>query len=678
MDTGRKAGLVYEFGPFRLDASEHQLLRGREVVPLSLKVFETLLVLVENSGHVLGKEELIRAVWPDSFVEDSSLTQNISLLRKALWEGAGEHFIETVPKRGYRFVAPVRRRDLGADDELTEELDIRERSATEVADEGVKEVAEEKTDKPTSEIPEVRRHDSQPQATRLPVRWRLAIACLTLLLVIPAVVYLWKTGAARSSLPMSIDNDRGIGSLAILPLKPLGHEINDEYLGLGMADALIVKLGGFRQLRVIPTSTIFKYTGVEYDALAVGRELGVEAVLDGTVQRAGDRFRVSVMLTRVNDGRTLWSEKFDGQFADIFALQDSISQRVAEALSLRLSGEERRLLVKQQAGNLEAYQSYLMGLYFWNKRTKDGLRRAIEFFRQAVELDPNYAAAFAGLADSYNLTAYHGYDASPSESYSKAKALATKALEIDNTLAEAYATLGMISLIEEKNPRRAEELYRRALELSPNYGTAHVRYSWLSLQLGDLERALQEMKMGQALDPVSPLTNGALGLMFYYRHNYDEAIKFSRKALELEPRSFPAQYTISLSYDQKGMFEEAAGEAEKLSAMAAADSETSDAFEVLGHVYARAGRKDEARKFLARLQKMQRKNPGGLVYLNLVMLYEALGEREAALRMLKEALDAGAVLPMTFRFDPRSEPLRSDTRYQELIRAPHTKDGGPS
>jgi DNA-binding winged helix-turn-helix (wHTH) protein/TolB-like protein len=326
----KNAARSYEFGPFRLDVSEHRLLHGPEIVPLGPKVFETLLVLIEHNGHVLQKSELMMKLWPDSFVEESSLTQNISLLRKALSEAGEQSFIETVPKLGYRFVAPV--------------------TVVEINGDKVNEVSR-----------------SETPAHRLSLNLMLSSGATLLLLTIVIVigaVYLWRTKTTST-----LSSAERIRSLAVLPLKPLAGSGNDEYLGLGVADALIVKLSNFEQLNVRPTSSIIKYAGHEFDSQSAGKDLGVDAVLDGTIQHVGERVRVTVVLLSVRDGKAIWSGKFDEKYTDIFALQDSVSEKLASVLQLQLATEKQAQLNKHFTENAEAYGDYAMGLYFWNKRT---------------------------------------------------------------------------------------------------------------------------------------------------------------------------------------------------------------------------------------------------------------------------------------------------------------------
>jgi DNA-binding winged helix-turn-helix (wHTH) protein/TolB-like protein/Tfp pilus assembly protein PilF len=667
MIMSMKSGRLYKFDSFCLDASEHQLLNNREVVPLTPKVFETLLVLVENSGHIVKKEELITAVWPDSFVEESSLTQNISLIRKALGEVNGsQQFIETVPKRGYRFIAPV---EMLSSDEVatTGELTIRERSATKVIIENIEEVDGEKEEGITGESLVILPTGHPYQERLRSKHWNLALGA-ALLLGLASAVFLWRAGTGKDSSPAVPSSLNGIHSVAILPLKPLGNESTDEHLGLGMADALIVKLSGFRQLNVLPTSTVYRYAEGDQDALAVGRSLGVEAVLVGTVQHEGERIRVTMMLLNVSDGHTLWSDKFDERSTDIFTLQDSISERVAEALSLRLSLDDEKLLTKRFTDNLEAYQSYLTGIYFKNKRTKDGLFKAVEYFQQAVARDPNYALAYAAMADCYNLIAYYGYSTQPrEETYRQAKTMAGKALEIDNMLAETYSTLGMISIDFDGEFEKGSQLLQKSLTLNPNCVEAQIRYAWFSLGQREFQRALQGMKKAQELDPVSPLTNGALGQMLYLQGNYDEAIKFSSKALDLEPSNFIVHSVLALSYEQKGMYQAAIEEVKKAKEASQSTSEMSYTVGVLGYIYATMNRKQEALKILAELQQMKKVNPDSVSSFESALIYEALGEREKAVELLSLVYENEPLIPMTYTFDPRMESLRADPRFKELM-----------
>src|SRR5205085_450283 len=453
----KQVAYFYDFGPFRLDVAERLLMRNTEVVSLTPKVFDTLLVLVEAGGHLVEKGELLSTLWPDSYVEESSLAQNISLLRKALGEGPGEHqFIQTVPKRGYRFIADVRKVPSNG----TNEQVLHERTHTQILIEEV----DDRTDEPHTAI--------NIKPLRFPAAraqsWRryVLLACAVLIMTAAGAYYLHmrarnNTGAAQ------------IKSIAVLPFKTIGAQETDEQLGLGMADAIIIKLETLQQPVTLPTSSVFKFTERGQDPFSVGRQLGVDAILDGTVQRAGERVRVTAQLINVKDGRTLWAGKFDEQYSNIFALQDSISEQLASALIPRLTSDDRERLAKRQTQNPEAYQDYLTGIYFWNKRSKEGLTKAIGYFQQAINKDPNYALAYAALADCYCLDMNYNYNIVPPQESNKAQAVAArKAIALDDTLAEAHAALAAV-LINERDRAGAYREYQRALELNPNYAVAH-------------------------------------------------------------------------------------------------------------------------------------------------------------------------------------------------------------
>ncbi|PYS51164.1 MAG: hypothetical protein DMF68_05200 [Acidobacteria bacterium] len=654
-----KRATFYEFGPFRLDASEHMLLRSEQPIPLSPKVFETLLVLVEHGGHVLCKDELMKMLWPDSFVEESSLTQNISLLRKALGESEEQKFIETVPKCGYRFVAPVRIVNAKpSDSSIAVKVSGKEYPADKIAVEELKESEDREESNSESQA-----HLSLPiLSTHKPQHPALVFLSLVLLLSVAGGAYLWKGKPDAGGRSAGSFNE--IRSMAILPFKQVGDESGSNgYLGLSMADALIVKLSGFQHLSILPTSTVFRYVGRERNAVETGKELGVEAVLDGMIQRVGDRVRVTMILVGVSDGRTLWSGKFDARFTDIFSLQDSISEQVAATINTHTTDEERQQIAKRSADNIEAYQSYMMGLYFANKRTKEGLVKSVEFFQQAIQQDPKYARAYAGLADSEYLIAYYRFGSSTrQEGFNEAKRLASKALALDSMLGEAYATLAVM----EPNEEKCAELFRKAIDLSPSNVVAHVRYGWFLFRPGSLDKALQEMKRAQALDPVSPLTNCALAQMLYGQHNYDEAIGFARRALELEPDLFMAHSLLADIYEEKGMLKETQDEIDDARKWAEDDSNVGDLLEEDGRVAAFAGRKADALKTIDKLREMYRTKPDGVLPINIALVYDALGEREEALKWLGEQFEKNGGLPLIYRFDPRLDALRSDPAFVEL------------
>ena len=584
----------FEFGPFRLDLSERLLMRNDKAVQLSPKVFETLAFLVENSGHILEKDELIKQLWPDTFVEESSLAQNIFQLRRALKEGGSSRkYIETVPKRGYRFSADVRE-------------------------------------------------------------------------IVPG------DGGAVSSYSMngylSAEEETGLAvkSLAVLPFKSLGENGKaEEYLGLGMADATIIKLSRLRQLLVVPTSTVLKYVGCRNGVESVNRKLGVDAILEGTIQRANERVRVTVQLISLNEGKMLWSAKFDEQFVDIFALQDSISEQVVGALALRLNAAERRHLRKRYTENTEAYQEYLLGLFFWNKKSKEGLCKAVECFQRAIKKDAGYALAYAGLADSYFWMAYSEFDSLNREKYfEKSRSNALRSLELDPFVAEAHAALATVKVKHDRDTIGAENSFERALAANPNCAMAYSRYTYFLAAMGRLGESLQKIRRAQELDPLSPDANASLAYILYFARDYDEAIRYSHRALMLQPDFLDALLLLGLSYEQKGMIDESIIQFTRAKE---ANADSTEPLELLGHAFAIAGLGDEARRVLSELQSSETQN--SIHPYNVALIHAALGQSKQAFEWLAKPYLNWTERERMLRFDPRMDRLRKDSRFPPVFQA---------
>ncbi|HVF86334.1 MAG TPA: tetratricopeptide repeat protein, partial [Pyrinomonadaceae bacterium] len=606
-----------------------------------------------------------KQVWPDTFVEESNLSRNIYLLRKALGEESEEvRYIETVPRRGYRFVAAVR--------EMPDEGDtvlIRQRTRARVF---IEEEIPEGGARPIPSAPAAAdgpagatRPALAPASRRRTVGYLVASAAV---LCVALLSYLWFSGrGAKNDVAGGVTAPE---SIAVLPFRPLGAEGNDDLLGLGMADATIIKLSSLQKLRVMPTSTVYDYTGrAANDPLAAGRELGVETVLGGTVQRAGERVRVTLQLLSVTDGRTLWTGKFDERFTDIFTLQDSISEQVAVALALKLSGGEWERLSKHQTRNTEAYQAYLMGIYHWNKRTKESLHKAVEYFQRAIDGDATYALAYGTMADAYALLALN-HESDPDrrkEFWERAKAAASKAIELDPSTAEAYTALAMVKSSYERDWMGAAEAHRHALSLNPSYATGHVRYAWFLINNGRLEEGVSEMRRAQELDPLSPITNAALCNVLYYSRQYDDSIRYCRRAIEVEPENNIAHFNLGESYALKGMYQEAIASFQKARELrfdSTTYRDSTNTLEATGVAYAMAGRETEARRVLAELDKLARSKE--ISDANVAIIYSALGEQDRAFQRLEKS--SADKLPRAFlRYDPMLDSLRSDPRFAEYL-----------
>ncbi len=632
----------YEFGPFRLSVTDRLLMRSDQVVPLTPKLVDTLLVLVENSERVVTKDKLMETLWPDSFVEESSLSQNISLLRKALGEnGAAPQFIETIPKRGYRFIANVR--EIAGGNGSGAELVLHERTSTQLVIE-----EDEVSDSPDQT------HPAQAIAPRLfsqrsNSQWRVALIAGVALLLSAALVWAYRHRTANAAYAPK--------SIAVLPFKTIGPRAETELMGLGMADALIIKLSRLEGISVLPTSAVFRYSTREKDALSIARDLGVEAVLDGTVQREGDRIRVTAQLIKASDGTTIWSDKFDDSYTDLFALEDSISAKMTEAVGKRL-GDARVTTASRCSTNPEAQISYLTGLYFWNRRTKENLSKAIDYFERAVQKDPNFAVAHALLADSYYLGSQDTYELySRDESLKRAKASVTRALELDDSLAEAHTVKAAV-LWNEMNFTEADHEFRRALELNPNYAVGHLRYGYFLFGAEKLDQALNETRQAQNLDPVSPVTNSAHAFMLTMARDFDASIAFNKKALELQSDVTAARLNLGLNYMEKGMFNEAIAEFDKVTKSDPLAS-TICKIKALGW----AGKTAEARQMLDEFLSV--KGNQQLSYYDAAVLYASVGEKEKAFESLEKIL-VMRWNAARLRYDPELDPLRADPRFNEL------------
>jgi len=422
--------VLYEFGRFQLDPPERLLLCDGHPVPLTPKAFDLLLALINRSGHLVEKDELLKIVWSGSCVEEGNLAVTVSQLRRALNDDRGHHrYIETVSKRGYRFVAEVKRLDDSAP-VITRAQEAQKPRARP----GLPPVVVSGTPQSWPEFPKKK---SGAWAA-------LAIALSTLLMLLALRIL------HRKSIQVRTPELAPIHSLAVLPFHSLGTNSSYKYLELGMADAVITKLANTGKIIVRPTSAIQQYAGTQLTPQAVGREQGVDAVLDGRIQRDGNRVRVTVQLIRVLDGVQLWADTFDRQFTDIFSLEDALSEMAAQSIRLQLSGEETRRFTKRSTENPEAYEAYMKGRYFWNKRTEAGLTKGLDYFRQAIKLDPGFADAYVGVADSYATLGLYSV-LPPKQAFPAAKDASTRALEMDDNLAAGHATLGFIYFYDDWN-----------------------------------------------------------------------------------------------------------------------------------------------------------------------------------------------------------------------------------
>jgi len=616
---------VYDFGGFRIDGDRRLLLHNGQEVTLTPKIFDTLLYLVKNSGKLITKDELMSEIWPDTVVEENNLNKNISVLRQALGEKRGEHrFIATVPGHGYRFVADINA--VGREPEIL-----------------------------TTDTPATLPNDpnSIAQQSRRPAshieRNAAIIAVVFFLVVVGVGIYLWRAPfKPQATAPQT---------LAVLPFKSLTIEDRNQALEIGMADALISKLGG-EDIIVRPLGSISKYVDLGGDPLGAGRDLGADVILDGTIQTSGEKIRVAAKLLRVSDGRQLWAGQFDQTYTDIFSVQDSISEKVATALKIRLSENEK----KHYTQNVEAYQLYMQGRSHGVENARPEMERAIGYFQQAIEADPNYALAYVGLADSYRGLATGG-EMPTAEYFPKAKAAAEKAIEIDNTLADAHAILGHIIFWYDWNWTAAEAEYKRALELDPYNANAHLYYAHVLSSRGRHEQALAEVARARELDPTNLRINTVEGLLLLHAGQTNEAVERLQKAIELAPSYRVAHSFLARALIEKGMYGDAIAESQKAREFAPF---TSEPIAFGAFALAKAGRISEARSGLEELLKLsdQRYVPP----YNIALVYLALGDRERALDYLDKAYVSKDVRMVFLNVEPKWRDLRSEPRFLELIK----------
>ena len=632
---------VFEFGGFRLDEAERRLSRGERTIPLTPKQFETLLLFVTSPGHLLTKEELIENLWPDSFVEENALNQKISSLRKVLASEGEEPFIETIPKVGYRFVAPTKRSEPAPPPIPPPPSPIPANSPTPSEDGG-------------AGSPAAMTGGPGP----LPRPRRISAAMVGLSLG-GALAALLVVGVLVSIRPTGIRSMTSVRTIAVLPFKPMGTAPPDDYLGLGLADALITRLGYVRRITVRSTSAVRRFAGSSKDAASAGRELGVDAVLEGTTQRSGREVRVTVQLIGTENGETLWSAKLDQRDNDLFALEDSISGAVVEALALKLSSDEKDRF-SRPAPNPEAYEQCLIGRYYWNQRTAEGFRRAVSAFQEAIRHDPAYAPAHAGLASTYVVMS--GFKVlAPSEAFPAAEKEASEALHLDSELASPHAALGYAHLFYDWDWPAAEREFLRAIALNPNDATTHQWYSNGLMALGRADAALVEIDRARALDPVSPMINTVMATHLAYARRPDEAIVRVRRTLGIDPAFSPALTVLGIAHEQKRMYREAIADLEKAAAHSGID-----ALGYLGQAYALAGDTARAREVEARVMAVMQEQ--GVGQFGLVRIASALGERDRAFDYLERMYRSRAADMIWLSTDPTLDALRGDPRLAALVR----------
>lgn len=631
----------YEFSSFRLEPGKRQLTRNGKRVSLPPKAFDTLLILVQSRGQALKKDDFIKRVWPDSFVDENNLIQYVSLLRKLLSKGGnGEKYIETLPRWGYRFVAEV--------EECSDEQEETRQGEASDGEIGIR-----------GDVVTRRWHDAVPPSVLGRIwRRRIAIASSSVVIVGVAVALFFLTARRKSTPPAPVSTP-AVKTIAVLPFKSLARNTkDDDYLELGLADALITDLGQLHGIKVRPTSAIRRFNDSNVDPVSAGRGLGVDTILNGSFQRSDGRIRITLQLVSVSDNTTLWTEKFDQQFTNIFAVEDDISAKVMRAFGLGLTREdERKLARRPNTTNAEAYRAYLIGRSLWNRRNAQGINKAIEYFTQAIKLDPNYAEAYAGLADSYILKG--------SASASFAKAAALKAIALDDTLPEPHTALAGVELWREWNWAAAEREFKRALELNPNDATTHHCYAFYFYARGHMDEARHELEQALELDPTSIIINADLGQYYIFARQYEKALAQLRRTQEMDQGFVMTRAYLALTYELMGGFDESMNELEE----GIRSSSGRRPFDNLPprSVYERKGWKGYWQTALERADKaISRENfPEALS--DRALIYLRLGDAQKAFESLDKACQRQETGLILLQVHPLFDSLRRDQRYSDLV-----------
>ena len=628
---------VVRFGTYEVSLESGEVRKAGVRIRVQQQPMKLLEILLERPGEVVTREELRGRVWADESFGDFDQAVNIAIakLRSALGDSAeNPRYIETLPKRGYRFIADVSVVDADARSKRPEP------SARDLPGS-----QEKKTDLG---------HEIQGVGLAVASKRRLwparrVMVALVLVLSLPILaVWLFRS---RGRAP------EGIRSLAVLPLDNLSADASQNYFADGMTDELITDLAQISALRVISRTSVMVYKGARKPLPQIARELNVDAVVEGTVLRSGDHVRITAQLIEASTDKHLWSQSYEGELRDTLALQNRVARAIADQIRINLTTQEQAALKNEKVVNPEAYESYLKGRYFWNKRTADGLKVALAYFNQAIEEDQKYAQAYSGLADTYVLLGDWEYEVlSPDEAFPKAKAAAIRALELDNTLSDAHTSLASLGMFDWDWQSAGVE-FRRAIELNPSYATAHQWYAWHLNLLGRKSEAIAEMRKAESLDPLSLIISADMADVLLVVRLYDESIQESRKTLEMDPNFAVAHFELGEAYAQKRMYSEAIAELQRAIALSGGSTTfTSN----LAYAYAVSGRRNEALKIMNDLKTRSSRNPS-----EIALIYVGLDEKDQAVKWLEKAYDEHFNPSILLR--PGFDPMRSDSRFQNLL-----------
>lgn len=621
---------VYRFERFVLDPNERTLFSEGVPIHLPAKEFDTLLLLVENNGKALSKDEMMTAVWHDAFVEESNLAKQISRLRK-LFNSDGEVTIETLPKHGYRFSADVKRIVRSEDQAIFEKRTLKRLTVNFEEDDEI---------------------DESPHA--LPPKKRISATAFVVAVLVILI------GLVGSWLWLARNGTKKIGSIAVLPLRSLTDDESNKALGLGLADALIMKIGGLRQIVVRPVSSVAVYTDATQDALEIGKKLKADAVLEGTIQRTNGQIRINARLLRVENGEQIWAERFDGESANIFDLENRLAEGTLRALKLSLGASESERIARRDTENRDAFDDYLKGRYLWNRRTEQDLKDAIVFFNQAIEKDQNYARAYSGLADCYILLGIWG-SLRPNEAMPKAKEAALMALKADDSLADAHTSLAFIKWVYDWDQTAADNEFQTALRLNPNYSTAHHWYAYFLAATEQFDRSIAHIKQAHEIEGSLSLSISTdIGEIYCWARRYDESITQLKEMTRIAPDFAPARNALGIAYLKTGQIPEAITEFE--TARRLHDGPSTIA--LLGYAFGISGQREKALEIVADLNKLSETR-----YIKpfwFAVVYSGIGDNDEALKRLEEAFNERSDTMAILRVYPLIQGLHPHPRFIRL------------
>lgn len=632
---------VIRFDVFELDLRAGELRKRGIRIRLQEQPFLILEALLENPGQIVTREELQKKIWPDdTFVDfNHGLNSAVNRLRDALSDSADNpRFIETLSRRGYRFIGVLH--------------------GTTVESPSIQTATDSATTAPSNRIPASGK------------KWISFLVGFTLLVAIAGVLVALNVAGLKDKL---FDTQvHRLRSLAVLPLQNLTSDSSKDYFADGMTEDLTTQLSKLADLTVISHTSVIQYKGTHKPLPQIASELHVDAIVEGAVEFAGDRVRITAQLVDAGTDRHLWAETYDRELSNVLLLQSEVTSDIAKQIDLQLTPQQRQRL-REQAHPVvpDAYEAYLLGRMNWNKRTSDGLAKAGEYFEQAIQKDPNYALAYSGLADYFAFLSLIGGPEimAPRDAMAQAKAAALKSVELDPLSAEAHASLGHVLANYDWDWAGAEREFRRAIELNANYANAHHWYAHYLMQLGRSDESLNEARRALALDPYSPFINNGLARQYYLSRQYGQAISQCQLGLKIEPNYLPARILLALAYEQKGMRAEAISELEQ--ARDAAPTLPMP-HALLAHAYATAGRIAEARAESRVLSTMARSRYVAASYFAVMSI--ALGDKDGAFAYLDKSYEDRSEQILYLGVEPLVDPLRSDPRFDKLMARVGLKD----